>query len=83
MELSVWNISRFFVLSLKNGNNDSTRSSSFEYHMPLLEIKDFNISTDNKPICNQLIKNRQETYEKRVEMSRNNDSTTGSLLDYL
>ena len=28
------------------------------------------------------MKNKEETYEKIVEMSKNNDYTTGSLLDY-
>ena len=34
------NINRLFVLSFKNGNDDPTRDS-FEYYMPLVEIKDF------------------------------------------
>ena len=45
--------------------------------MSLVEIKDF------KPLFDQLIKSTQETYEKRVEMSRNNDYATGNVLDYL
>ena len=28
------------------------------------------------------VKNKEETYEKIIEMSRNNDYTTGNLLDY-
>ena len=28
------------------------------------------------------IKNKEKTYEKIIEMSRNNDHTTGNLLDY-
>ena len=51
--------------------------------MPLAEVKDFNALIDNKPFFNQPIKNKQETYEKLVKMSRNNDYTTGNLLDYL
>ena len=45
--------------------------------MSLVEIKDF------KPLFDQLIKSTQETYEKRVEMSRNNDYATENVLDYL
>ena len=29
-----------------------------------------------------LVKNKKETYEKIIEMSKNNDYTTGKLLDY-
>ena len=28
------------------------------------------------------VKNKEETYEKIIEMSKNNDYTTGNLLDY-
>ena len=51
--------------------------------MSLAEIKDFNASIDNKPLFVQPVKNKQEAYEKLVEMSRNNNYTTGSLLNYL
>ena len=52
-------------------------------YIPLVEIKDFNILVDNKPPFNQPVKNKQEAYEKHIEMSKNNDYTTGNLLDYL
>ena len=29
-----------------------------------------------------LVKNKKETYQKIIEMSKNNDYTTGKLLDY-
>ena len=49
----------------------------------LVEIKCFNALIDNKQFFDQPIKNRQEAYEKLVEMSRDNDYTTGNVLDYL
>ena len=51
--------------------------------MPLVQIKDFNVLIDNKPFFDQPVKNKQEAYEKLIEMSRNDDYTTGNLLDYL
>ena len=42
------NVSRFFVLSFKNGNDDSTKNYFFKYYMQLVEIKDFNVLIDNK-----------------------------------
>ena len=47
--------------------------------MSLVEIKDFNALIDNEPFFDQLVKNKQEAFEKLVEMSRNKVN----LLDYL
>ena len=49
--------------------------------MPLVEIKAFNALVNNKPIFNQPVK-KHGTYEKLIQMSRNDDYTTGNLLDY-
>ena len=51
--------------------------------MPLIDIENFNALIDNKLFFEQPVKNRQEAYEKLVEMSRNNNYTTRNLLDYL
>ena len=51
--------------------------------MPLVEIKDHNALISNKPFFDQPGKNKQETYEKPIEMSKNDDYTTGNLLNYL
>ena len=37
---------------------------------------------DGKSFFDVSIKNKEETYEKIIEMVRNNDYTTGNLLDY-
>ena len=50
--------------------------------MPLVKIKDFNASID-KLFFDQPVKNKQEVYEELIEMSRNDDYTTGNSLDYL
>ena len=51
--------------------------------MSLVKIKDFNALIDNKPFFDQPVKNKQEVYEKRIEMLNNDDYITGKLLDYL
>ena len=51
--------------------------------MPLVEIKNFNALISNKPFFDQPVRNKQEAYEKLVEISRNDGSTTVNLLDYL
>ena len=76
-------INRFFVISFKNGINDATRDSFEKYYMSLAEIKYFNVLIDNKTFFEQPVKNKQKTYEKLIEMSRNDDYTTVNLLDYL
>ena len=53
-----------FVLSFKNGNNDSIRDTFDKYHMLFLEIKYFNELIDNKTSSDQPVKNKQEEYEK-------------------
>ena len=57
-----------FVLSFKNGNDDPTRDSFVKYYMPLVEIKDFNALIDNKPFFDQSVKNKQEAYDKLIEI---------------
>ena len=51
--------------------------------MLLVEIKDFNALINNKTFFDQPVKNKQEAYEKLIEMSRNDDYSTRSLLNYL
>ena len=51
--------------------------------MSLVEIKDFNALIDNKQFFDQAVNNKEELYEKLVEMSRNDDYTTRNLLNYL
>ena len=76
------NINRLFDLSFTNGNNDPTRDSFDKYHVPLVEIRDFNALIDNKPFFDQPVKIKKEAYEKLIEMSKNDDYTTGNLLDF-
>ena len=77
------NTNKLFILSFKNGGNNAMRDFYSLYYMPLVKSEDFNAVIDNKPFFDQPIKNKQEAYEKLVEMSRNDDYTTGNLLDYL
>ena len=81
MDPTFRNIDRLFVLSFKNGNDDPTRNSFDKYYMPLVEKKDFNTLVENKLFFHQPVKNKQEAFEKLTETSRNDDYTTGNLLD--
>ena len=75
------NINSLFVLLFKNGDDNPVRNSSHKHYMPLVKFKNFNPLIGNKTFFDQPIKNK-EVYKKPVEMSRNNDYTTGNLFDY-
>ena len=64
------NINSLFVLLFKLGINMAPRHTFNRHYLPLIKIKDFNALIDNKPFFNQSINNKQEAYEKLVEMSR-------------
>ena len=84
MDPAFRNINRLFALSFKNGDNDPTRNSFDKYDIPLVEIKYFNALIDNKAFFDHPVgKSKQEAYGKLLEMLRNDDYTTGSLLDFL
>ena len=68
-----------FVLSFENEND---RTSLSKYYVPNAQVKDFNMLIHGKGFFDKPIKNEEETYAQIIEMGRNNDYTTGNLLDY-
>ena len=76
------NVNRLFVLSFSRNNNTDNRDSFSHYYVPNVEIKDFNVLIDGKSFFDLPVKNEEEAYEKIIEMSNNNDYTTGNLLDF-
>ena len=73
------NVNRLFVLPFSRNNTDN-RDSFSDYDVPNAEIKDFNVLIDGKSFFDLPLKNEEEIYEKIIEMSNNNDYTTGNLL---
>ena len=63
------NINRLLALLLKNGNMDSFD----KYYMPLVWIKEFNVLIHKNQFFDQSVKNKQEAYEKLIEMSINDN----------
>ena len=57
------------------------RDTFSHYYVPNVEIKDFHVLIDGKSFFDLPVKN-EEAYEKIIEMSNNNDYTTGNLLDF-
>ena len=73
------NVTRLFVLTFEN---EDDRTSFSKYYLPKVEIKDFNGLIDGKTFFEIPVKNKEEAYEAIIEMSKNNDYTTGNLVDY-
>ena len=80
------NINKLFVLPFQRiaGENNTTkdrRDSFSHYYVPDVRVKDFNVLIDGKSFFYFPVKNEEEAYEKIIDMSNNNDYTTGNLLD--
>ena len=73
------NVNRLFVLTFEN---EDYRTSFSKYYVPKVEIKNFNVLIDGKPFFEILVKNKEDVYEAIIEMTKNNDYTTGNFLDY-
>ena len=52
------------------------------YYVPDSEKKDFNVLIDGKRFSDLPVKKNKEVYEKIIDMSDNNDYTTGNLSDF-
>ena len=84
---TITNVNRLFVLLFRRiaGENNTTKDhkdSFSHYYVPNARIKDFNFLIDGKSFFDLPVKSEQEAYEKIIEMSNNNDYTTGNLLDF-
>ena len=74
------NVNRLFVLSFEN---EYDRTSYYKYHMPSVEIKDYNVLIDGNAFFELPIKNLEETYEKIIQITEHRGYyTRGNLLDY-
>ena len=74
------NVNRLFVLAYGQDNND--RQSFSRFYLPNVMVKDYNVIIDKLAFFDLPIKTEEETYEKIIDIGRNNEYTTGNLLDY-
>ena len=72
-------VNRLFVLLFEN---EEDRTSFSIYCVPKVEIKDVNVLIDGKSFFDVPVKNKEEAYERVMSIVKNNDCTTGNLLDY-
>ena len=74
------NVNRLFVLAYQNVDD---RQSFSQFYLPRVMVKDFNVIIDKLVFFDLPIKTEEEeAYEKIIDISRNNEYTTGNLLDY-
>ena len=76
------NVNRLFALSFSRKINTDSRYSYSNYYVTKVEVHDFNVLINGKSFFDLPVKNEEETYEKIIGMSNNNDFTTGNLLDF-
>ena len=58
------------------------RDSFSHYYVPNIRIKDFNVLIDGKHFFDLPINDEEKAYKKIIDMSNNNDYTTGNLLGF-
>ena len=73
------NVNRLFVLAYRTADN---RRSFSQFYLPNVMVKDYNVIIDKLAFFDLPIKTEEEAYEKIIDISRNNEYTTGNLLDY-
>ena len=73
------NVNRLFVLAYQTADD---RQPYSQFYLPKVMVKDYNVIIDKLAFFDLPIKTEEEAYEKIIDISRNNEYTTGNLLDY-
>ena len=73
------NVNRLFVLAYQAASN---RQSIFQFYLARVMVKDYNVIIDKLTFFDLPIKTEEEAYEKIIYISKNDEYTTGNLLDY-
>ena len=73
------NVNRLFVLAYENADD---RQSFSQFYLPNVMVKDYNVIIDKLAFFDLPMKTEEEASEKIIDISRNNEYTTGNLLDY-
>ena len=73
------NVNRLFVVAYRTADD---RQSFSQFYLPRVMVKDCNVIIYKLSFFSMPIKTEEEAYEKIIDISRNNEYTTGNLLDY-
>ena len=67
------NVNRLFVLLITRTDMRDYKNSFSNYYVPDAKIEGFNVLIDRKSLFDLPVKNKEEAYEKIIEMSNYND----------
>ena len=81
IDLTFTNVNRLFVLAYKTANNKDRQSFS-RFYLSNAMVKDYNVIIDKLAFFDLPIKTEEKAYEKIIDISRNNEYTTGNLLHF-
>ena len=73
------NVNRLFVLAYQAA---FSRQSIFQFYLPRVMVKDYNVIIEKLAFFDLPIKTEEEAYEKIIDISKNDEYTTGNLPDY-
>ena len=73
------NVNRLFVLAYQTADD---RQSYSQFYLPKVMVKDYNVIIDKLAFFDLPIKTEEEAYEKMIDISRNEEYTTGNLFDF-
>ena len=79
IDLTFTNVNRLLVLAYQNADD---RQSFSQFYLSKVMVKDYNVIIDKLAFFDLPIKTEEEAYEKIIDISRNNEYTTGNILDY-
>ena len=79
IEPTFTNVNKLLVLAYQNADD---RQSFSQFYIPNVMVKDCNVIIDKLAFFDLPIKIEEEAYEKIIDISRNNEYTTGNLLDH-
>ena len=79
IDSALTNVNRLFVLAYQTADD---KQSFSQFYLPKVMVKDFNVIIDKLAFFDLPIETGEEAYEKIIDISRNNEYTTGNLLDY-
>ena len=72
------NVNRLFVLAYQDNAN---RQSFYRFYLPNIMAKNYNVIIDKLAFFDLPIRTDEEAYGKLIDICRNNEYTTGNLLD--
>ena len=73
------NVNRLLVLAYQTADD---RQSFYQFYLPKVMVKDFNVIINKSAFFDLPIKTEEEAYEKITDISKNNEYITGNFLDY-